>query len=1016
MATIKPIDKASIHRIQSGQVIVDLCSVAKELVENSVDAGASSIEVRFKNQGLDSIEVQDNGTGIAAENYESIALKHYTSKLSVYDDLSDLQTFGFRGEALSSLSALSHLSITTCMADDVPKGSKLRFAASGSLESTSVVPAKQGTTIVVENLFHNLPVRRRELERHIKREWAKVISLLNQYACILTDVKFTVSQQPTKGKKIVLFSTKGNPTTRENIVNIFGAKTMTALIPLDLVLEMEPTTSRISSRNSKENPCTNHVVVKGHVSRPAHGEGRQAPDRQMFFVNGRPCGLPQFAKVFNEVYKAFNSSQSPFIFADIQLDTHLYDVNVSPDKRTILLHEQGRMLDHLKESLNTLFEGQDYTVPAFQLTAQRTPSTARTTATSIPARSSVLSSSPAIAISTPTSRSTSRVTETSGVPGHEEASLATDEPNEKAPFSSLLDTLTARKPTSVVNASDEPTTPASSRLKGIPKPTAPHDSSTKSIPVPRLHDSDRSDLDDDFMEDGPGSDVGSESDSPPRTRAGLTGTSRGGTSPPTRTRERPIPTRATVAVGDQTTTGFVGISSSQKTFGRSIPISSFRSDERKAQDPPRSSGRLAQILSAARASKQNTPLSKRKPGGASLTHEESGSSAEEDSEDVADEDQHQESEDSIRSDEGDGYEPNMSPKASNTATKGGKNLEAEASSDEMMEGGEQDGAEAEPPPLAFTDNAARSITRKPPRRGKVSTLQYEQNIRLDAKDLQLKATAYARRTHQSSPSANEAVDDDTDMGIDDAEKKLTLSISKKDFSKMKIIGQFNLGFIIVVRPAGGDDEENASGPQRRDELFIIDQHASDEKYNFERLQASTVVESQRLVHPKTLDLTALEEEIVLNNIPALEANGFKVALDLSGDSPVGGRCQLLALPLSKETTFGLPDLEELISLLGETHATSDTTAMPRPSKVRKMFAMRACRSSIMIGRPLQYRRMERLVRHMGELDKPWNCPHGRPTMRHLCNLDSWGAHGWAGDSSTAASGQKRSWADYMKGE
>ncbi|MBE3043725.1 hypothetical protein IMZ48_14365, partial [Candidatus Bathyarchaeota archaeon] len=258
--------------------------------------------------------------------------------------------------------------------------------------------AKQGTHVVVETLFHNLPVRRRELERHIKREWAKVISLLNQYACILIGVKFTVSQQPTKGRKIVMFSTKGNPTTRENIVNIFGAKTMAAMIPLDLVLEMEPT-STIASQHRKKALSSFKVSVKGHVSRPAHGEGRQAPDRQMFFVNGRPCGLPQLAKIFNEVYRAFNSSQSPFIFADIQLDTHLYDVNVSPDKRTILLHEQGRMLDSLREALNASFEAQDYSVPASQLATQKTPSAGRLSVPQATPSRATSSPSPSVATS-----------------------------------------------------------------------------------------------------------------------------------------------------------------------------------------------------------------------------------------------------------------------------------------------------------------------------------------------------------------------------------------------------------------------------------------------------------------------------------------------------------------------------------------------------------------------------------------------------------------------------------------
>lgn len=156
-------------------------------------------EVRFKNYGLDSIEVQDNGSGIASDDYETIALKHYTSKLSTYDDLSSLQTFGFRGEALSSLCALSKFHIVTARASDGPKGTKLEFEQSGKLKSTSVIAAKQGTTVVVETLFHNLPVRRKELEKNVKREFSKVLELLQAYACISTSVKFSVSNQVPKG-------------------------------------------------------------------------------------------------------------------------------------------------------------------------------------------------------------------------------------------------------------------------------------------------------------------------------------------------------------------------------------------------------------------------------------------------------------------------------------------------------------------------------------------------------------------------------------------------------------------------------------------------------------------------------------------------------------------------------------------------------------------------------------------------------------------------------------------------
>lgn len=203
-----------------------------------------------------------------------------------------------------------------------------------------------------------------------------------------------------------------------------------------------------------------------------------------------------------------------------------------------------------------------------------------------------------------------------------------------------------------------------------------------------------------------------------------------------------------------------------------------------------------------------------------------------------------------------------------------------------------------------------------------------------------------------------------------------LTISKNDFTKLRIVGQFNLGFVLVTR-------------NNRD-MFIVDQHASDEIINFERLQATTVIQDQQLVRPKRLELTAVDEEIILENQDALRSNGFVVDVDQSGDYQVGQRASLVSLPMSKETTFKPSDLEELIALLADTPTPSST--IPRPTKIRKILAMRACRSSIMIGKVLTRQMMERLVAKMGEIDKPWNCPHGRPTMRHVCGLDGIRGH------------------------
>ena len=250
--------------------------------------------------------------------------------------------------------------------------------------------------------------------------------------------------------------------------------------------------------------------------------------------------------------------------------------------------------------------------------------------------------------------------------------------------------------------------------------------------------------------------------------------------------------------------------------------------------------------------------------------------------------------------------------------------------------------------------------------------------RIDQQLQTLKTALQVSTEYSFSPNFTAPTEDTS------AEERLALTVSKADFADMHIVGQFNLGFILAVRAP------SSSSPNP--DLFIIDQHASDEKYNFERLQANTVVQNQRLVQPHRLDLTAIEEEIVLDNTDALLKNGFRVEIDTSGDEEVGRRCQLVSLPMSRETTFDVTDLEELIVLLAESPSSSSSEKVPRPTKVRRMFAMRACRSSVMIGKTLTLKQMGALVKKMGEIDKPWNCPHGRPTMRHVCGLQEW--EGW----------------------
>ncbi|XP_026316783.1 mismatch repair endonuclease PMS2 isoform X2 [Hyposmocoma kahamanoa] len=196
------------------------------------------------------------------------------------------------------------------------------------------------------------------------------------------------------------------------------------------------------------------------------------------------------------------------------------------------------------------------------------------------------------------------------------------------------------------------------------------------------------------------------------------------------------------------------------------------------------------------------------------------------------------------------------------------------------------------------------------------------------------------------------------------EEELSKEISKDSFKKMSVVGQFNLGFIIT---------------RLEDDLFIIDQHATDEIYNFETLQKSTELTSQKLVCPQNLELSGVNEQILMDNLDVFKKNGFTFEIN-EASSPTK-RVKLLTIPMSKNWIFGKEDIEELLFMLRES-----PTECCRPSRVRAMFASRACRKSVMIGTALSKVDMKKLVDHMAEIDQPWNCPHGRPTIRHLVNL------------------------------
>ena len=906
---------------------------------------------------------------------------------------------------------------------DAPKGCKLEFEMSGKLKKTSVVAAQRGTKVVVEAIFHNRPVRKKELEKNIKREYGKVLSLLQAYACISTGVRFVVSNQMPKASKNIAFSTSINNNTKDNITNVFGVKTLHALVKLDLGLQMNPTKPGLATQASRaQGLCSSDdspraVTVQGHISRPVNGEGRQAPDRQFLFVNSRPCSLPQVAKAFNEVYRSFNISQSPFIFANLVMDTQAYDVNVSPDKRTILLHDQADLLETLKAALLDLFEAQEQSVPHSKLTATQAKLPSYKPLT-VMRRAEPEESSPRSegrdqsvqAHQSPSSMPRSPVTVSAQHGTEISAELDVDDPPQRASPERLIHNWMGRS-----------TVDREEINKLIPKQQLQR---TPQAPVQTAFDRMR----------------------PLRTPAQVaeitigdrtTSTVIGTGSPAYKKRRIHTPKtpvlnkglRAFVMAGSQMESDNDEDEETEEDEGdedddesedkeeqnRDQPRSAFAQREASANDPTgdelsddevQQDDRVVQDASALVTHNTTTIIDPDKGTQQFVVRRREFAAPQPCIEESTDDD------DDDDYDDDDDNDDSGQPVASQFE---GEEAQNEASTE--VDEGDLDDSERmsqEDARIAHLTQQASEVVHRPSAdnlkrasqalRGtagsKHSVLNLASSLNVSLKSVKQQAFAMADvtcDTHSKQHGDNFTVTSGFDK--DDAEANLSLTVTKSDFSRMTIAGQFNLGFIIAVRP-------NESSPD--DDLFIIDQHAADEKFNFERLTRTLTLDPQRLAQPKQLYLTAVEEEIVLNHSPSLTANGFVIETDTSGTSPVGERCKLVSLPMSKETTFDLSDLEELLHLLSDHPSGSSSQYIPRPSKVRRMLAMRACRSSIMVGKTLNKTQMQKVVGHLGEMDKPWNCPHGRPTMRHLAGLGTWKAWddlpGWEKDNGPLGGG------------
>ena len=328
MPQIQVLDQITIDKIAAGEVIERPASIVKELVENSIDAKAASVTVEIQDGGISLIRVTDNGSGIEREDIRNAFLRHSTSKIRKVEDLAHIASLGFRGEALSSISAVTRTELITKTKEDT---FGTRYVIEGGVEqSLEDAGAPDGTTFLVRQLFYNVPARRKFLKTPMT-EAGHVQDLLMRLALSHPEVSFTfINNGQTKMR------TSGNGKLKDVIYSIYGREAAANLIELDYSMD--------------------GLVMKGYLGKPVITRGNR--NFENYFVNGRYVKNAMLSKAIEDAYKDFLMQHKfPFVVIHFQVDGEKIDVNVHPTKMEMRFQRQQDVYNIVYEGVHrTLLE------------------------------------------------------------------------------------------------------------------------------------------------------------------------------------------------------------------------------------------------------------------------------------------------------------------------------------------------------------------------------------------------------------------------------------------------------------------------------------------------------------------------------------------------------------------------------------------------------------------------------------------------------------------------------------
>lgn len=326
MGNIVLLDDLTINKIAAGEVIERPASVVKELMENSIDAGATSVTAEIKNGGITYIRITDNGKGFLPDDMEIAFERHATSKIRSAKDLEVVKSMGFRGEALASIAAIAHVELTSRTADsDV--GYKI-VVEGGNVISKEVVGCPKGTTIVVENLFYNTPVRYKFLKKDFTElgyveDAVKRIALVNQNVAV---------KLISLGKTII--QTTGNGKINDSVYSIYGKDIAENIININYILD--------------------DMSVSGCVGKTNIAKSNRTG--QLFFVNGRFIKDKTLSSAAEQAYRGMlPPGKYGFLILNLSIDPHQIDVNVHPAKLEIRFQEENKIFKLVYHAIKEAF-------------------------------------------------------------------------------------------------------------------------------------------------------------------------------------------------------------------------------------------------------------------------------------------------------------------------------------------------------------------------------------------------------------------------------------------------------------------------------------------------------------------------------------------------------------------------------------------------------------------------------------------------------------------------------------